>query len=197
MLLGSCSSNTGWTLRARDEERGTISYCSHADILLCNRLASFYCAYSTTFQGLVWRVLLWSVSGHEMWTHIFFSPSKSLAVTKGSQLVFNIWWFLKSILDSSLSLNIFALVLWKFHTTYFDRIHSLLPVPPRSSIHTQGPFSTLFSIEEQNRTKPTVPSCPACVVWLLWDNGDWLGSLVDSLCVRSIRKMALPAALRC
>lgn len=109
MLLGSCSSNTGWTLRARDEERGTVSYCSHADILLCNRLASFYCAYSTTFQGLVWRVLLWSVSGHEMWTHIFFSPSKSLAVTKGSQLVFNIWWFFKSILDSSLSLNIFAI----------------------------------------------------------------------------------------
>lgn len=129
MLLGSCSSNTGWTLRARDEERGTVFYRSNADILLCNRLASFYCAYSVTFQGLVWRVLLWGVSGYEMWTHIFFSPSRtnscifkkvpvdhwihyrirSLAVTKGSQLVFNIWWFLKSILDSSLSLNIFAI----------------------------------------------------------------------------------------
>lgn len=66
MLLGPCSSNTGWTLRARDEERGTVFYWSNADILLCNRLASFYCAYSIMFQGLVWHVLLWGVSGYEM-----------------------------------------------------------------------------------------------------------------------------------
>lgn len=79
------------------------------------------------------------VSGHEMWTHISFSLKnkllyfffffnvpmdhwvnfriQSLTVSKDSQLIFNIWWFSKSTLDSSLSLNTVVITFQNFLLT--------------------------------------------------------------------------------
>lgn len=108
-------SYTGWTLRA-DEEKETFLLCKcrhmvwvSVGVYLGMRCEPTFLSLSKTNSCIFFLNV-----PMDHWVNFRI---QSLTVSKDSQLIFNIWWFSKSTLDSSLSLNTVVITFQNFLLT--------------------------------------------------------------------------------